>query len=338
MANQSFDNLNQSQFKPAWWLKNRHLQTIVPRFYSVPCDFTAWHNQFDLSDGDFVEVTWSQHPNKIPKHQPIVLVLHGLEGSFDSFYAKRMMNKMFNNGWTAVLMHFRGCGNQTNRKAQTYHSGQTDDVAEFVEYLSQRYPNNPIYAVGFSLGGNVLTKYVGERENALLCGAVVISAPLDLSICANAIGKGFAKVYQKYLVDKLVRSTTRKIDYLQNAFPIAISAREVQQIKTLIDFDDKITAPLNGFANGEDYYQQSSGKQFLAQCKTPTLVIHAKDDPFMTKAVVPNADQVSEYVTLAISEQGGHVGFLSGNNPLKPEFWTETKTTEFFHQLMAEHT
>jgi uncharacterized protein len=188
----------QSEFKPAWWLKNRHLQTIVPRFYSVPCDFKVWHNQFDLSDGDFVEISWSRHPNEIEADKPIVLVLHGLEGSFDSFYAKRMMNALYNQNWTPVLMHFRGCGNQTNRKAQTYHSGQTADVTEFIQYLTQRFPRNPIYAVGFSLGGNVLAKYVGENKNSLLDGAVVISAPLDLAICAKAIGQGFAKVYQKH--------------------------------------------------------------------------------------------------------------------------------------------
>lgn len=243
---------------------------------------------------------------------------------------------MFTNDWTAVLMHFRGCGNQTNRKAHTYHSGQTADVTEFVAYLKQRFPDNPLYAIGFSLGGNVLAKYVGERKQSFLAGAVVISAPLNLSICAEAIGKGFAKVYQKYLVDKLVVSTCKKIDYLQDDFPINVTKSQVQAIKTLVEFDEMITAPLNGFANGQDYYQQASGNQFLKNCQTPTLIIHAKDDPFMTEDVVPTPEMVSEHVTLAISEHGGHVGFLAGNNPLSPEFWAETRATQFINDLLAK--
>lgn len=326
-----------SKFKPAWWLKNRHLQTIVPRFYPVPCDFRVWHNQFDLSDGDFVEISWSRHTNDIEPGQPIVLVLHGLEGSIDSFYAKRMMNALYNNKWTSVLMHFRGCGSQTNRKAQTYHSGQTADVAEFITYLKQRFPNNPLYAVGFSLGGNVLAKYVGESENSQLEGAVVISAPLDLAICADAIGYGFATVYEKYLVDKLVVSTCKKIDYLQESFPIKLDVEDVKSIKTLIEFDEKITAPLNGFESGQDYYQKSSGNQFLKSCQTPTLIIHSIDDPFMTKDVIPTVDMLSDSVTLEVSNHGGHVGFLAGNNPFNPEFWAETRTVEFIQSLIATH-
>lgn len=323
-----------SAFKPAWWLRNRHLQTIIPRLYPVPCDFKVWHTQYDLSDGDFVEITWSIRPQDLAPKQPIVLVLHGLEGSFDSFYAKRMMNTMHLQGWASVLMHFRGCGSRTNRKAQTYHSGQTADVTEFIQYLKQRFPDNPIYAVGFSLGGNVLAKYVGETAESLLNGAVVISAPLDLTICAKAIGKGFAKVYQKYLVDKLVRSTCKKLDYLKQDFPLNITTEQVKAIKTLEEFDDKITAPLNGFVDGLDYYQQASANQYLQSATTPMLIIHAEDDPFMTKDVVPTPSQLSQTIRLEVSKHGGHVGFISGDNPFKPEFWTETRTTQFFHSIM----
>ena len=326
--------ITNSAFKPAWWMRNRHLQTILPRLYPTPCDFSPFHNILELSDGDFVELTWSQRPESIADDKPIVLVLHGLEGSFDSFYAKRMMNAMYKKGWATVLMHFRGCGKRTNRKAQTYHSGQTADVVEFIARLKADFPTHPLYAVGFSLGGNVLTKYVGENEDSGLDGAVVISAPLDLAICSKAIGEGFAKVYQKYLVDKLRVSTKEKIDHLKDEFPINVSKQQLDDVVVLGEFDELVTAPLNGFKDAQDYYQQCSGNNFLKTCNTPTLIIHAKDDPFMTSEVIPTPEMLSEQVTLEVSEKGGHVGFLSGMNPFNPEFWAETRSTDFISQCL----
>lgn len=326
--------ITRSAFKPAWWMRNRHLQTILPRLYPTPCDFSPFHNIFELNDGDFVELTWSHKPDSVAPEQPIVLILHGLEGSFDSFYAKRMMNAMYNNGWATVLMHFRGCGKRTNRKAQTYHSGQTADVIEFVAHLKQQFPKQPLFAVGFSLGGNVLTKYVGEHEDSGLDGAVVISAPLDLAICSKAIGEGFAKVYQKYLVDKLRVSTKAKIDFLGDKFPLDVTKTQLDEVLVLSEFDELITAPLNGFEHAQDYYQKCSGNNFLKTCNTPTLIIHSKDDPFMTEEVIPTEDLLSEHVTLEVSDRGGHVGFLSGNNPLKPEFWAESRSSVFFKDVL----
>ncbi len=330
--------ITRSAFKPAWWLKNRHFQTIVPRFYPTPCDFAPFHNIFELADGDFVELTWSKKPDTIPADQPIVLILHGLEGSFDSFYAKRMMNAMHNNGWASVLMHFRGCGKRTNRKAQTYHSGQTADVIEFVAELKAKFPTNPLYAIGFSLGGNVLTKYVGEQNPSGLDGAVVISAPLDLTICSKALSHGFSKIYQKYLVDKLINSTKDKIDFLKEDFPLDITKQQLDELKVLGEFDELVTAPLNGFEHAQDYYQQCSGNNFLKTCKTPTLIIHAKDDPFMTEEVIPDASLLSDAITLEVSDRGGHVGFLSGNNPFKPEFWAETRSADFIKESLSRRT
>lgn len=325
--------LTKSKFKPSWWLKNRHVQTIVPRLYSKPCDFKPRFQDFELPDGDFVELTWTGDPKSVPSGQPIVLVLHGLEGSFDSFYAKRMMNVMHQNGWFSVLMHFRGCGQKPNRKAQSYHSGQTADVHEFITHLNNTFPASRIYAVGFSLGGNVLAKYLGEHVENPLSGGVVISAPLQLNECADSISKGFSKVYQKYLIDKLVKSTHDKIDFLNGAEPIPIDKAKLDNLNTIYDFDDCITAPINGFDDAMDYYLSSSSKQFLKNITTPTLVIHAKDDPFMNEKVIPSNEELSDQVLFELSDRGGHVGFLSGNNPFKPEFWAETRSVEFIKSL-----
>jgi len=327
--------IKQSNFKPAWWLTNRHIQTILPRIYPVVCDFYPHHHDFRLSDGDFVEITWSKRP-QVDDTSPIVIVLHGLEGSFESFYAKRMMNTMFNQGYTSVLMHFRDCGNKPNRLLQSYHSGKTSDLAEFIQHLSDKYPNRPLFAIGFSLGGNILAKYLGETEESKLSGAVVISAPFELEECAHSVNRGFSKLYQKYLVDQLKISAVNKFKRHPEMQEYGIDDTKINNIDSLIEFDDKYTAPINGFDSGKDYYQQSSCRQFLKAIKTPTLVLHAKDDPFMNESVIPTANELSDMVTLELSEKGGHVGFLAGNNPLKPEFWLETRCTSYLNSLLME--
>ncbi len=328
--------LVKSKFKPAWWMRNRHLQTILPRVYPIESTFKPAYQEFQLSDGDFVEITWSHQVNKIKANQPIVLLFHGLEGSFDSFYTKRMMNAIYQQGWVAVLMHFRGCGQKTNRKTQTYHSGQTADVSEFVQFLQQQHPNNPLFSIGFSLGGNVLAKFLGEQDKIKLDGAIVISAPLNLSECSKTVNQGFAKIYQKYLLDKLKRSTHKKIDHLDGSDPLLLDKQRLDQIKNMNEFDQLVTAPLNGFDDAEDYYQRCSGKQFLASITTPTLIIHAKDDPFMNESVIPNESELSSSVQFELSKTGGHVGFLAGANPLKPEFWLETRSVQYIQQRLAD--
>ena len=328
--------LVKSEFKPAWWMTNRHLQTILPRLYPITSDFKPAVQEFELSDGDFVEVTWSHQVNKIKPDQPIVLLFHGLEGSFDSFYTKRMMNTIYQQGWVAVLMHFRGCGSKTNRKAQTYHSGQTEDVSEFIDFLKHKHSTNPLFSIGFSLGGNVLTKYVGEKDTSHLDGAIAISSPLNLSECSKTINQGFAKVYQKYLLDKLKKSTQKKIDALNGQNPLLLNKQQLDSISNIGEFDQLVTAPLNDFSSAEDYYNKSSGKQFLSNITTPTLIIHAEDDPFMNQTVIPNNDEMSDSVQFELSKKGGHVGFLAGNNPLKPEFWLETRSIAFIKSLLTE--
>lgn len=327
--------IQKSSFKPAWWLLNRHLQTIVPRIYKVPCSYQPYEEVFELTDDDFVETIWTCPPENIRQSQPVVLVLHGLEGSYDSFYAKRMMEAIYQQGWQAVIMQFRGCGKQPNRKAHSYHSGQTEDVAAYIDFLRKTLPNNPLFAVGFSLGGNVLGKYLGEKPESGLEAGVIISAPLDLAICADVIGGGFSKIYQKYLMDKLKTSITQKIEQFGDNFPVKVSEQQLNALKTLTEFDNLFTAPLNGFANAQDYYQKASCNQYLKNCDTPCLIIHAKDDPFMSDHVIPKPEELSPKVSFELSNRGGHVGFISGHNPFKPKFWTELKTVDYFTTIMA---
>ncbi|CAH9064531.1 hypothetical protein PSECIP111951_03375 [Pseudoalteromonas holothuriae] len=316
-------------FNSAWWMRNRHAQTILPRFFrplqKVPVKF----EELTTPDGDFLELAWAkeQRPNA-----PLAIVLHGLEGNINSFYAKGMLKALTQKGFDAVLMHFRNCSRAANRLPRAYHSGETSDLEFLINTLKQRFTDRPLYAVGFSLGGNVLAKYLGEQQQQSgLQGAAVISAPHHLSSSCQVIRKSCFGLYQKYLLDRMKRSFSRKLDTIADV--LTIDEKKLHAIDDLWQFDNLITAPLHGFKGAEDYYTKASAQSYLNDIKTPTLLIHAKDDPMLSSQAVPNASQVSGNVTLAVSETGGHVGFIGGKNPLKPEFWLEQAVPHYFHSL-----
>ncbi|RZM73942.1 hydrolase [Pseudoalteromonas rubra] len=317
-------------FQPAWWMRNRHLQTILPRMFRPTLKADVRYEHLETPDDDFLELAWA---NQGDQQAPLVVVLHGLEGNINSFYAKGLLRALTATGLDAVLMHFRNCSRQVNRQPRAYHSGETGDLAFLLDTLKQRFVDRPLYAVGFSLGGNVLAKYLGEQgNNSLLDGAAVISAPYHLSSSCQVIRKSCFKLYQKYLLDRMKRSFARKFDQIEHA--LQIGRDEIQQIRDLWQFDERITAPLHGFKGAEDYYAKASAQPYLKQIATPTLLIHAADDPMLSSRAVPTADQISDQVTLAVSQRGGHVGFIAGRNPFKPVFWLEQIVPAYLHSLL----
>ncbi|WP_068544314.1 hydrolase [Thalassotalea crassostreae] len=315
-----------SQFTPAWWLANRHLQTMAGKILRRKQQLPVIEEVLELPDGDFVELAWTEDPDKYPT-KPIVFVLHGLEGSIDSHYAKGMMSSIKARGFVGMLMHFRGCGSKPNRQGPSYHSGDTFDVHYCVDWLSKRFAQRQMGILGFSLGGNVLAKYLAEdTSNPFKCAAV-LCAPLHLASCAERINRGFSKVYQKYLVDMLKDSTSEKIKLgLVNH----LTLNELEGIKTLYDFDHKVTALINGFESANDYYEKASGIYVLNDIQTPTLVIHALDDPFLCHNYIDNLNLDNALVHFEVSKYGGHVGFIGGNNPLKPQYYLEQRVLDFF--------
>jgi predicted alpha/beta-fold hydrolase len=315
----------ESSFTPAWWLSNSHLQTIAAKFFRRNKTIETLDEVLELPDGDFVELAWTERINS-QSTRPVVAVLHGLEGSKNSHYAKGMLNAIKEKGWVGVLMHFRGCGGRPNRMAKSYHSGQTCDVNFFSEHLAKSYPNTKKAIVGFSLGGNVLAKYLAEQGNTIYQAASVICAPLDLSSCSDRINQGFSKVYQKYLVDMLKASTVEKIE--AKLFT-DIDKAQLQNIRSIRDFDQVVTAPTNGFKDANDYYQQASGRDVLANIQAPCLVIHATDDPFLCHENITAIAPLPSNITFEVSKHGGHVGFINGDNPFKPNFWLEQRIPEF---------
>ena len=275
--------------------------------------------------------------HKIDTHSattPIVIIFHGLAGSYQSPYIQGIVKKLASNGFSSVLMHFRGCSGKENLLSRSYHSGDSGDALEFITHLTNKYTNSKLFGIGYSLGANMLLKLLGEqKELSMLKGAVAVSPPMQLDICADFMDKGFSKIYQKRLLKDLNKALDKKYDLHDMQTLIGLKREDINNLKTFWDFDDVYTAPVHGFKSAQDYYTRCSSKQFLKDIQIPTLIIHAKDDPFMSPEVIPKRDELSCSVTLEVSRHGGHVGFVSGTL-LKPIYWSENRVVEFFKELL----
>ena len=315
-----------SEFKPAWWLSNPHLQTLWPSFFRVKPEVKLNKQRLELDDGDFLDLALSDIKNK-----PVVLILHGLEGSLDSHYIKPLIKSLDDEGYGVCFLHFRGCSGELNRLPRSYHSGDTHDLQQVVNYLQKQFQQGVFAVIGFSLGGNVVLKWLGEqKEKAPVKTAVTISVPFQLAHAGERLEKSFSRVYQKHLLSRCQEKYTRKFSSKKS--PLEVDAKT---LKTFYTFDDQITAPLHGFKGADDYYQRSSSRQFLKTIKKPTLVLHSRDDPFMWKHTVPDENEVSPAVTLELSEKGGHVGFVTGKHPFSPEYWLDSRIIKWLNQHRA---
>lgn len=312
--------IRRSEFRRAWWLPGAHLQTLWPNLVRPTPRVHLRRERLELPDGDFLDLDWTG-----PTDGPLVLILHGLEGSIKSHYAAGLMRELCAAGLEAVLMHFRGCSGEPNRLARSYHSGETGDLAYVLARLRERYPQRAMAAVGYSLGGNVLLKWLGESgRDAQLQQAVAVSVPFDLGRCADRLDQGFSRLYQAHLLRRLKRSAQRKFRRL----PPPIDLDAVIRARSFREFDDCATSLLHGFADASDYYRRCSSRPFLTRIRVPTLILHAADDPFMAEDVIPTEDELSAAVTLEWSPGGGHVGFVSGALPLRGRYWLEERIVD----------
>ena len=297
-------NIVPASFRPVRYLANPHTQTLwqalAPRGDAPPRRNERW----ELPDGDFIDLVWSG-----PDQGPLVILLHGLEGSIHSHYISGLRTAIDRRGWRSCLMHFRNCSDEPNRLARSYHSGDTGDLDALVSRSKQASPRDPIAVVGFSLGGNVLLKWLGESgTDAHVDAAVAVSAPMRLDLCANRMQQGFSRLYQRYLLDKMRASLRRKFGHRDDSpYPLD----RLGELDSFWRFDHHITAVLHGFDGVDDYYQRASSRQYLPGIHAPTLIIHAHDDPFMTPDILPKATELSPTTTLELASHGGHVGFVS---------------------------
>lgn len=320
-----------SDFRPARWLGNPHLQTVwASRLRRAPCPRLR-RERLELEDGDFIDLDWTGGA----EHGPIVIVLHGLEGSSDSGYARGLLNAAVGRGWRGVVMHFRGCSGEPNRLRRGYCAGTTDDPARVVETLRERFPDSPLVAVGYSLGGNALLKWLAETgAGNPLTAAVAISIPFQLGSAAERLARGFSRLYQHHLLRCLKLGYTRKFRGRRDApYPL----ERLAALRDFRTFDHFVTAPLNGYGGVDQYYAEASSRSHLADIAVPTLILHARDDPFMTPDVVPTAAELSPCVTLEVSSRGGHVGFVSGS-VLRPEYWLEQRIPAYIEDLLRTGT
>ncbi len=309
-------------FKPAWWLNSPHLQTLWSSLFRAKNSLIITNERIELNDGDFIDLGWAGFGAG-----PRVLILHGLNGNLDSHYVNGMLAAITSKGWRGIVMHFRGCSGIPNRLARSYHSGETGDLQTIVNMLIKRESESPLFVIGYSLGGNVLLKALGENVlNNNVQAAVAVSVPFELNRTADHLCNGFSKIYQWRLVNELKRSHRKK--FLNVVDPLKI--KNLASLRTFWQFDNAITAPLHGFKNAAEYYSKSSSRQYLNQITTPTLILHSRDDPFTPLDSIPSKAEVSKFVDLELTDQGGHVGFVSGNYPWQPQYWLENRILNYF--------
>jgi predicted alpha/beta-fold hydrolase len=320
----------ESEFRPASWLKNPHWQTIFAASLRPRPQLAVRRERIELPDGDFLDLDWADAGAK--PDTPIVIVLHGLTGSIQSKYARGLMRRLNAIGWRSVLMHFRGASGEPNRLPRGYHSGETTDLDFVARLLHRREPHVRLAVVGFSLGGNVLLKWLGEQgDTAPVATAVAVSVPFDLRLCAEAIRQGFSRLYQERLLRLMRASIHLKFQRIDSPIPLP----DLRRLRDFIEYDDAITAPLHGFADVDDYYNQCSSRKFLKDIRVPTLVLHASDDPFMSPRVIPRDDELSDQVTVELSAQGGHVGFVAAGRHGQPVFWLEQRIPAHLERYLA---
>jgi len=268
---------------------------------------------WDSPDGDLIGVDFAQ-PEPEPAAAPVLVLFHGLEGSSRSHYALAMMREAVQRGWRALVVHFRGCGGLPNRRPRAYHSGDSDEADWILRRTAARWPAAHVHAVGVSLGGNVLSKWLGERgqEARLLQAAAVVSVPFDLVAGGASLTRGFNRaVYGRYFL----RSMRRKALDFARAYPGLIDIRRVVASRDLYEFDDAFTAPLHGFRGATHYWHTASSKPWLRSVAVPLLALNARDDPFVPAESLPTPQLTSRNVLLEQPARGGHAAFVRGPWP-----------------------
>ena len=287
------------------------------------------------SDGDFVDLDWAAAE---PAGAPILLVLHGLEGSSRSHYAVGLMGQALERGWRAVTLNFRSCSGELNRRRPFYHSGHTADLDEVVRLLVAREPDARLGAVGVSLGGNVLLKWLGECEADVphaVVGAAAISVPFNLTPCAEALDRGFCRlIYTKNFLGTMrakVRLKAARDPGLLEIVDLALALRS----RTFAEYDRAVTAPLNGFADERDYWARASSAPYLYRIRRPTLLVNALDDPIVPPEALPDPADLPPWIRAEFIPRGGHAAFLEGRWPWRVRSWAERRAVEFLAPLVT---
>jgi predicted alpha/beta-fold hydrolase len=322
-----------TDYRAPGWLPGGHTQTIYPLLIG-PDPLPYRRDRWETPDGDFIDVDWSDSraTPPTPDRRPLLIVFHGLEGSSGSYYAITLMRAAQAAGWSGVVVNFRGCSGESNRLPRAYHSGDSDEIDWILRRLQQLLPLRPRYAAGISLGGNALLKWLGERATGsgdCLQAAAAVSAPLDLTACGHQLGRGFNRVYTRHFLHTLKRHAAEKL----RRFPGLFDLRRMAAARTLYEFDEVVTAPLHGFAGADDYWRRASSKPWLAGIRLPTLILNARNDPFLPADALPGVGHVAASVRLEFPRHGGHVGFVTGSPPGRIDWLPQRIIDYFLHEV-----
>ncbi len=310
-----------STYRAPGWLPGGHLQTVYAVLLAPRPRVAYRRERWETPDGDFVDLDWLEEPraaNGQPASAgpgaPLIVLFHGLEGNSSSQYAHALMAQARETGWRGVVVHFRGCSGEANRLPRAYHSGDSAEIDWILRRLRTVSGAAALYATGVSLGGNALLKWLGEQGSVareVIAGAAAVSAPLDLMAAGDALGRGFNLVYTRAFLRTLKKKSIAKLA----EFPELYEAALVRSARTLRAFDNVVTAPLHGFRDTDDYWTRASSKPWLARIDVPTLLVNARNDPFLPETALPTRADVSGRVTFDFPREGGHVGFVSGRFP-----------------------
>lgn len=314
-----------SSYSAPFWLPGGHLQTLYAVRLVRPA--VAYRRErWELPDGDFIDLDWLDGSDNAAADAPLVVLFHGLEGDSHSVYARYLMAALHQRGWRGVVPHFRGCSGVPNRLPRAYHSGDSAEVGYILNRL--RVGASRMYVAGVSLGGNALLKWLGEQGSAageVVRACAAVSAPLDLPAAGAALDRGLSRIYSAHFLRSLKPKSLAKLD----RFPGLYDRQAVAAASRIEQFDSLVTAPLHGYRDAADYWRQAASKPWLQHIQVPTLIINARNDPFMPADVLPDATQVSRQVTLDFPPQGGHVGFVTGPFPGGYD-WLPQRLLDFF--------
>ena len=304
-------------------LGNGHIETLLPYLFRPIKQQDYVRERIDTPDGDFLDLDWVKHDKK-----QLLIVSHGLESSSKAQYVQGIADHFQQNGFDVLAWNYRGCSGEINRTARYYHSGASEDLAVVVDHVLTSGDYESIALVGFSLGGNLTLKYAGEREGQLdsrIKSICVFSTPCYLKTASHQLATGFNQIYTKMFVKTLRQKVIDKRELLiSQGFDLS----RLDQLNTLPDFDDQFTGPLHGFKDSDDYYEQCSARYFLKGITTPTLIVNAANDPFLSKECYPyEAVSKSNWVSLEVPKHGGHVGFFKYG--LGNVMWSEARALSF---------
>jgi hypothetical protein len=312
------------------WLAGGHAQTIWP-FRLPRIAVPLRRERVTTPDRDFWDFDWLDA--QPPPNAPLVVLLHGLEGGSASHYARALLAVLARRGWHGVVPHFRGCGGEPNRLPRAYHSGDHAEIAAMLAAVRAHEPARPLYAVGVSLGGSALLNWLGRAEGDAadtVVAAAAVSAPLDLMAAGMAIDRGLNRLYAAHFLATLKPKSLA----MAARFPGLLDPSLIRRVRTMRQFDDVVTAPLHGFAGTQDYWTRASSKPWLRAIRVPTLVLNARNDPFIPASSLPASRDVNPAVVLEQPRQGGHAGFAGGYYPGNLD-WLPARLLHFFSTFGA---